>query len=227
MFNFLLTKHKSGKFCDRYKESVTLLCIEIDFKLKFESHVNNLCVKAGGQLNSLFRFKNFMSLDSKKLSVNSFILSNFSYCPLVWHFSNKTSSNKIESIQKRAHKFLNSDLNNSSKLHSTMEIKRFRTLAIEIYKTLNGLNPTYMRDIFNIPMNRTSKRLTNLESKRFKSVKFGRNSLRILGPILWNSLPANVKNLSSLNHFKRFIQNWGTSNCPHLKKFYSYISSIK
>ena len=108
-----------------------------------------------------------------------------------------------------------------------MEIKRFRTLAIEIYKTLNGLNATYMRDIFNLPMNRTSKRLTNLESKRFKSVRFGRNSLRILGPILWNSLPANAKNLSSLNHFKRFIQNWGTSNCPHLKKFYSYISSIK
>ena len=82
------------------KESVVLLSIEIDFKLKFESHINNLCTKAGGQLNSLFRFKNFMSLDSKKLSVNSFILSNFSYCPLVWHFSNKVSSNKIENIQK-------------------------------------------------------------------------------------------------------------------------------
>ena len=49
------------------KESVVLLGIEIDFKLKFESHINNLCTKAGGQLNSLFRFKKFMSLDSKKL----------------------------------------------------------------------------------------------------------------------------------------------------------------
>ena len=83
------------------KESVVLLGIEIDFKLKFESHINNLCTKAGVQLNGLFRFKNFMSLDSKKLSVNSFILSNYSYCPLVWHFSNKVSSNKIENIQKR------------------------------------------------------------------------------------------------------------------------------
>ena len=48
-------------------------------------------------------------------------------------------------------------------LHSTMKIKKYRTLAIEIYKTLIDLNPAYMRDIFHLPMNRTSKRLANLE----------------------------------------------------------------
>ena len=183
------------------KESVVLLGIEIDFKLKFESHINNLCTKAGGQLNSLFRFKNFMSLDSKKLSVNSFILSNFSNCPLVWHFSNKVSSNKIENIQKRANKFMNLDVDKFPNLHSTMEIKRYRTLAIKIYKTVNDLNPAYMRDIFHLPMNRTSKRLANLETNRFKSVKFGRNSLKTLGPygILYQSMQENACHYTILN----------------------------
>ena len=97
--NPIITSIQIGSKTIITKESVILLGIEIDFKLKFESHVNNLCVKAGGQLNSLFRFKNFMSLDSKKLSVNSFILSNFSYCPLVWHFSYKTSSNSKKGLQ--------------------------------------------------------------------------------------------------------------------------------
>ena len=33
---------------------------------------------------------------------------------------------------------------------STMEIKRLGTLALEICKTLNNLNPNFMKDIFNI-----------------------------------------------------------------------------
>ena len=43
---------------------------------------------------------------------------------------------------------MNLDVDKFPNLHSTMEIKRYRTLAIEIYKTLNDLNPAYMRDIW-------------------------------------------------------------------------------
>ena len=32
---------------------------------------------------------------------------------------------------------------NNQALHSTIEVKRYRTLAIEIYKTVNDLNPAY------------------------------------------------------------------------------------
>ena len=95
------------------KKTVELLGVEVDFRLNFESHINNLCTKAGGQLNSLFRFKKFLSSDSKKLCVNSFILSNFSYCSLVWHFCKGISNNKIENVQKRSYRLLNE---NSEKL---------------------------------------------------------------------------------------------------------------
>ena len=32
--------------------------------------------------------------------------------------------------------------------NSTMEIRRLRTLALEIFKTVNNLNPDFMKDIF-------------------------------------------------------------------------------
>ena len=108
-----------------------------------------------------------------------------------------------------------------------MEIKWYRTLAIEIYKTLNDLNPAYMIDIFHLPMNRTSKRLANLKTNRFKIVKFEGNSLKTLGTILLNSLPFNARKCLSLYNFKCFIRNWGAPNCPNLEKFYSYYNSIK
>ena len=38
-----------------------------------------------------------------------------------------------------------------------MEVKRARTLALEVFKTVNNINPEYMKDIFHkkaFPINR-------------------------------------------------------------------------
>ena len=64
-----------------------------------------------------------------------------------------TSTNKIESIQKRAVQLLCDDYTSTydsllAKANEpSMELKRYRTLALEIFKTLNVLNPTYMQDL--------------------------------------------------------------------------------
>ena len=183
------------------KQQVEILGVEIDDNLKFSPHINSICSKAGGQLNSLFRFNKYLSPYTKKLSVNSYILSNFGYCPLVWHFCSAKSKNKIEQIQKRAFKFLSLNNDTPTNAESTMETKRLRSLGIEIFKTLNNINAGYMKEIFNKPRNRCSQRLNNLENKKYNGVRYGRNSLRVLGPILWNSLPPGVRKLSSLKFF--------------------------
>ena len=40
---------------------------------------------------------------------DSYFYSNFNYCPLVWMFSNAKSLDKIESLHKRALRYLYSD----------------------------------------------------------------------------------------------------------------------
>ena len=40
-----------------------------------------------------------------------------------------------------------------------------------------------------------------------KSSRFGINSLRFNGSLLWNNLPASVKNCQSLNEFKLELKN--------------------
>lgn len=211
------------------KDSVHLLGIDIDHKLKFEYHISELCRKAGGQLNSLFRFRKYLTPLSKKLSITSFISSNFCYCPLVWHFSSAKSQDKIERIQKRSLKFLQ---NNNTELDfdpgkSTMKVKRLRVLATEIFKTLNNLNPLYMNSIFYKSNSRTSERLKfNIQTQKYNQAKFGKNSIRVLGPILWNSLPNSIKSVESLIHFKKLIKTWGNNGCPHFNKCLSYFTAI-
>ena len=135
-------------------KSVKLLGITIDDRLRFDQHISNLCSKAAMQLNALGRLQKYMGKSEKVAIVNSFIYANFKYCPVAWHFSTCKSIRKIEKVQKRCLRIVldgyDSDYNvllrKSGKV--TMEIKRLRVLAIEIFETVNNLNPNYMKDIF-------------------------------------------------------------------------------
>ena len=66
------------------EETVKLLGIQLDYKLNFEQHISELCRKAALQLNVLKRLKEFIGFNEKKILVQSFVYSNFDYCPLVW-----------------------------------------------------------------------------------------------------------------------------------------------
>ena len=68
---------------------VKVLGIMLDSKLDFNHHVSALCTKAARQLNALARISRFLSTSSRMIIYNSFINSNFNYCPIVWHFCGK------------------------------------------------------------------------------------------------------------------------------------------
>jgi hypothetical protein len=63
-------------------EVVKLLGIEIDYQLKFDSHIKTLCRKASQQLNVLKRIGSYLSKLNKLTIFHSFILSHFNFCPL-------------------------------------------------------------------------------------------------------------------------------------------------
>ena len=91
------------------ESSVKALGVVIDNGLNFSEHVSIRCRKAARQLNALARVSKFLDYSSRKIIYNSFIRSNFSYCPLVWMFCGKENSKKIEKIQERALRVLHND----------------------------------------------------------------------------------------------------------------------
>ena len=78
--------------------SVELLGIQIDDKLNFSLHISKICKSATNQLNALIRLKQFLSFHAKEVLINSYIISNFNYCPLVWTSSSTQLLNKIENL---------------------------------------------------------------------------------------------------------------------------------
>ena len=83
---------------------------------------------------------------------------------MVWLFCNKKLKTKQENIQKRALRFLHndyeSDYNHLLQISGkpTIEIRQMRVLATEIFKTINDLNPVYMKEIFTLNTNRNPER---------------------------------------------------------------------
>ena len=84
---------------------VKLLRIEIGDKLNFNHH-SNICKSASNQLNALIRLKHLLGFKERKVLVNTYVMSNFSYCSLSWNFFSAQSLNKIENLQERALRFL-------------------------------------------------------------------------------------------------------------------------
>ena len=75
--------------------SMKILGMHIDSKLNFNGHIAFLCIiKAGRQLNVLERMKGYLDYVSRMAIYNSFIISNFNYCPVVWMFTSKSSLKK-------------------------------------------------------------------------------------------------------------------------------------
>ena len=197
---------------------VGLLGLEIDYKLNFEMHISQLCKRAAGRLNAISRlnYSKFLTKNTKKILLESFVTSCFNYCPLVWHFCTNNATKKMERVQERAFRILLDDKISSYKDllilagKPSLEIKRMQQLSIEIFKTLHDLNPIFMKDIFTKNTRSESNKLY-VQSHNAKT--YGEKSLRTLGPEIWNALPDQIRNETSLDTFKAQIKTWTGPNC--------------
>lgn len=94
----------------------------------------------------------------------------------------------------------------------TMEIRRLRVLAMEIFKILNNLNSADTRDIFVLRSN-SYQRKRNIEIPRVKGSTYWEKSLRILSPRVWNTLPEHIKSVTTLSQFQESTNCWFGFKC--------------
>jgi hypothetical protein len=149
-------------------------------------------------------------------------MSNFNYCPVVWHFCGESNTKKMEKIQERALRFIYEDFNSDydtlllkSGL-SSLTIRRLRMMAIEIFKILHKQSPAYLNDIISfkhISLKNSFRRQQTVEIPQVTTANFGLHSLRYAGATLWNELPDAIRAQTNLNQFKSLINNWNGNSC--------------
>ena len=61
------------------------------------------------------------------------------------------------------------------------------------FKSLNDLNPSFIKNLFNKRNNINRRKKNDLINHTRNSVTLRSNSWRCLGPHIWNTLPENIK----------------------------------
>ena len=203
-------------------DSVKLLGVNIDINLKFDEHVNSICQKVGQKLHALARISPYMSIDKRKQIMSAFIDSQFGYCPLIWMMHSRSTNNKINRLHERAlritynEKVLSFDALLEKSGTVTIHQRNLQILATELYKTYHNLSPKQMNEIFTVKNTKkyNLRGQRDFEKPRVKSVLYGTESLRSLGPSIWNILPNEIKNSHTLSEFKNKIRKWVPKECP-------------
>ena len=106
-------------------------------------------------------------------------------------------------------------------------------LAIERFKVTRGFPPPFMADIF---VKHHDLNTSNISSNTRKISKFykpvnprtsknGLDSLRCLGLKLWDILPDEIKNATSLSAFTTMIKKWESIKCP-CKLCLAYVKNL-
>ena len=86
----------------KMSDTVKLLGITIDSKLRFNKHVKTICQKTNDKVKAFSRVERYLEPQKASLLYTSFILTNFSYCPLIWMFCGEATNDKVNSVHKRA-----------------------------------------------------------------------------------------------------------------------------
>ena len=131
-----------------------LLGIKLGSKLNFNSHIHDICQKAGQKLNAISRTTPYMNFAKRPLIVNAFFYSRFNNCRLVWVCHNRTNNNKINRLHERCLRLIYNDKKSSFEdlLQKDRSVsihhRNLRTLVAELFKVFKDLSPVTFAEAF-------------------------------------------------------------------------------
>ena len=211
-----------------YVSSEKDLGVIINKTLNFTEHVDSLYSKANQRLGLLKRTCYFINNTSKRRVLYlTMVRSLFEHCPVVWRPSSNSATNKLESIQKRALKWINQDLRSSYSYNEQLyyiHCKQLNILPVRYRFDFHDLRlfhlivhkisciqlPTYMHffegrsrlrfchlDHLSIISDIVPKHLIDPTSKRGFN-----NSYFYRTHLLWNRLPLSIREIRRPSLFK-------------------------
>ena len=163
-----------------------------------------------------------MNVNKKGLTVNTFFMAQFNYCPLIWMCHNRTYNNKINRLHERCLRLIYNDKRSSfedllEKGNSvSIHHQNLQALAIEMFKVHIKTSPEIMPEVLLVKEqgDYNLRNQTDFLIPQVKSENYGSESIRFLEPKIWESLPNGSKNKESVESFKTAIKRWKLESCP-------------
>ena len=189
------------------------LGVQVDNSLDWKEHIKAVSSKVSRAIGFLKHARNILPMASLKTLYSGIVEPHFRYCCSVWGCCGTTD--QLQKLQNRAARIVtNSSFDSPSRpLIVSLGWKTIRELVDEesrsmVYKSLNGLAPQYMRNLFTRNSSCNSRSLRNTATDLrlpMKTSANGQKCFSFRGAKLWNSLPAETKQASSINTFNHLL----------------------
>jgi hypothetical protein len=199
--------------------SVKYLGATLDQTLSFDTMARSVIQKANSRLKYLYRKKEYLTQQTKKLLVMSLIQCHFDYACSIWYHSlTKMLQNKLQTTQNKLLRFV---LGLDARAHIGPEHfrllnwlpvnKRVDQIVLgHVFKIQNGLAPDYMGEHFIPQASIHSYRTRSTQKGAFAVPRvkgFGSKSFCYTGCSLWNNLPSSITQIDRLSVFKSSLKN--------------------
>ena len=137
-------------------------------------------------------------------------------------FHSRKLNNRINKIHERAlrlvYKNYTSSFDDLLAKDNSFKIRQrnLQKLATEIFKVKKGIASAIMNNIFEFNDNPYSLRndTAYVKSRNVRTVRYGIETASFVGPRIWNSIPLEIKESTSLQIFKSKIKSGTPKNCP-------------
>lgn len=198
-------------------KSVKNLGVYMDQYMLFDIHINHISSKVSGILMFLNRIKDGFDKETRIVIVQSLVLSIINYCLKVWGITTQQQIERVQKLENFASKIAFGGARKYD--HVTPILSELKWLNINskitfdicifTYKICNKLLPDWL---FVLPtvgniMTRNTRQSNNLFIKR-TCTDVGARSILVKAPTMYNSIPENIKNSSSLHIFKEKLKKY-------------------
>jgi len=200
------------------RKSVKLLGITLGNNITMDTHIRNICKKAGAKLSALARIAKFSCEQKRIILMRSFITSQFNYCPIIWMYCKRESNHLINRIHERALRIAYNDYISDFKnllikdKSFTIHHKNIQQLCNEIYKTMVKVNPKFMNEVFKTKQCLQNTRRQTLTYPNPQTVIYGVDSFGYKASQFWSKIPSNIQN-ADMQGFKLFINEQCSKIC--------------
>jgi len=218
MHKYTIGKHKLAA-----ASNARDLGVIVDTSCKPSLHVNKIAKRAHAVLSQVRRATTIRDSQTFPQLYKTFIRPLLESAAPVWSPSKREDVSVLERVQRRAFRMI-SDMGHMSydeKLQSlgvqTLEDRRRRGDAIEIFKTINGFNDVDPATWFNFVRDRhdlnTRSFVDNGIVPEKASLNIRRNFFTNRAAKVWNSLPTDIKSATSVNAFKNGYDYYYIKKC--------------
>jgi hypothetical protein len=208
----------SISICDEKIENVEealYLGIKIDNKMSWTPHVNKLCKSLGYNISRLKQIRKFCNKQMLCSIYNSTIQPIIDYGITIWSLGMQKHMHRIQRLQNQCARTIlnNFDFKNMRGIDLVKELGWMTVqeranyfMALMVFKSLKGINPHYLQNLFDLRKDLNLRSNTKTEYDIYippfeTSVKD--RSFSIHGARLWNNLPLHLKRIQTLWSFKR------------------------